>query len=76
MLQPLAIHGKVVEENLDERRDILVKNFGDDALELRRCRFQPEHHYLGHEDTPFRDKGRFLLIIRVHSDFVIATEPI
>ena len=76
MLQRLAIHDKVVQENLNECRDILVENLSDDALERGRCRFHSEHHYLGHEDTPFRDKHRFLLIFRVHSDLVIAAEPI
>ena len=41
-----------------------------------RHRFQSKHHYLDHEDTPFRDKRRFLLIFRVHSDLVVAAEPI
>ena len=76
MLQPLAIHCKVVEENLHERWDILVENLGDDPLQRGRCCLRSEHHYLGHEDTPFRDKHRFLLIVQVHSDLVIAVEPV
>ena len=76
MLQPLAIHGEVVEENLHERWDILIKNFDDDALERGRRRFQSEHHYLSHEDTPLCDKCRFLLIVLMHFDLVVATEPV
>ena len=39
MFRPMAIHGEVIEEDLHERRYVVVEDLGNNALESRRRRF-------------------------------------
>ena len=76
VLDLLSVHGKIIEEDLHERWNIFLENFGNDALESGRCHFQAEHHYECNEHTPFGHESRLLLVIRVHPDLIVATKPI
>ena len=72
----MAIHGEVIEEDLHERWYVIVEYLGDNALEGRRRRFQPEHHDFCHKNAPLGDERSFLLVLGVHSDLIIATKTI
>ena len=71
-----AIDGKIVEKDLHEGQDVIVKNFGDDTLEGDRCRLQSEHHYDCHKNNPFCYKCCLLLVVGVHADLIVPTESV
>ena len=45
-------------------------------LEGGRHYFEIEHHHDYHKNAPFRDECHFFLVIQVHLDFIVATEPV
>ena len=74
MLNLHAIHGKIVNEDLHEGRDVIVENFSNNSLEGGWCHLQSEHHDDCHKETPFGDKCCIFLVVPVHADLIIAVE--
>ena len=72
----MAVNHEVIQEYLHKCENEVVENLRDYALKCGMARFQPEHHDYCYEHSPFHDEGRFLLIVQVHADLIIAVEPV
>ena len=74
---PPDVHTReFIEEDLHERRYVVVEDLGNNALECRRRRFKPEHHYFRNKNAPLGDESGFLLVLGVHSNLIISAETI
>ena len=72
----LSINHEIIKEDLHEGGDEVFENLGDYTLKCGGGRFQTEHHDYCYEYSSLRDESHFLLIIWVHLNLIIATEPI
>ena len=75
MIRSCSINHKFIDKHLHERRNELVENFGNDALERCWGSLQPEQHDDGHEDSIYY-KGSFLLVVWVHAYLIVPVKPI
>ena len=69
------VYRKIIQEYLQKGWDVLTEYFRNDSLECCRHGFQPKRHDHCYEYPPFYYKGRLLLVVRMHADFVIPAEP-
>ena len=76
MLILCAINCEIVEEDLHKSGYIFAEDFCDDVLKCCRIHCKPEHHCHSYEHAPILHKSGVLLIIRMYTDLIIATEAI
>ena len=72
----LSINHEIIKEDLHKGSNEVLEDLRDDALKCGGGYFQAEHRIHSYEYTPLYYAGCFLLIIRVHSNLIIATETV